>query len=196
MRKKKQLKKFSDWFFNTFGLSIVKIHYINCPYFLEFPNLHFESYQIFERGFEYPGEIFLACDRRKKECLTQLCNELVMYYSKLFLKNDRQDHRCISDKAQNRTDIILAMWHVMVAQKKRNRKQFYPFDAVKRVPQNPIGHINALLPCENAGLNSCLDFISGPTMLQCRCPQCLYSVRVLRDSDFRFARCPACGADL
>ena len=80
MRKKKQLKKFADWFCSMLKLSRVKINFINaralCAPSGEFC---FGCYE-YDQTLHFPGQIYIAYDLPKSAGSTILCHELVHLY--------------------------------------------------------------------------------------------------------------------
>ena len=197
MRKKKQLKKFADWFCSVYSLPRIKISFINARS-LRAPSgeFCFGCYE-YNRNLHFPGSIYMAYDLPKDACLTILCHELVHLYQHMHNGLDSKTICDIEAETEKNVDIILTMWQACIAAKKvKSLKRTPSFTNIESIPQRPVTRTARPALPENYPPVPIEEPLPLPTMEQCRCPQCLYSVRVLRDSDFRFARCPACGADL
>ena len=197
MRKKKQLKKFADWFCSMCNLPRIKISFINARS-LRAPSgeFCFGCYE-YNRNLHSPGSIYMAYDLPKDACLAILCHELVHLYQHMHNGLDSRTIYDIEAETEKNVDTILSMWRACVAAKRdKSLKRPPSFTNIESIPKRHVTQTaHPALP-SNHPLAPIKEPLPLSTMEQCRCPQCLHSVRVLRDSNFRFTHCPVCGVSL
>lgn len=163
MRKKKQLKKFADWFCAMCDLPRIKIKFINARA-LRAPSgdFCFGCYE-YDKKLNTPGTIYISYDLPKSACITILCHELVHLYQHVHTGLSERGIEGIESEAEKSIDPILAMWKAIVASKKSS-KQCSSFLFSESIQEKHVNNIhplisdeNTIAPCLATSLYQCVD---------------------------------------
>lgn len=123
MRKKKQIKRFANWFFGEFNLPKIKIRYINAIA-LRMPTgvFCFGGYVYGIENDKKYNEIYISYNLPKNELMEVITHELIHYLQDYNSGLKTYKTEDAEKEAENLIPVILQRWEKRISRKK-GRKQ-------------------------------------------------------------------------